>query len=519
MLQKKELIMKKSFIYLLCVIHTVGFIQAQECSIKPNQRSLIILPDTAGEESLQLFGYYTVNNFQTDILEKIMLSQAAPVMVELSIWKRFTNKMKKEKRPLNTLPFEYYKIERFLLCIPETWKKQFADTGFNLTHLKKVKDPFALMPRWWDPLKGYVKSLLTLANVYTSLVKAIRTAIVSNKTFNWNIVLFGHGGPALGSHTARVAGIPFDEFKKLLRFLNNEINTDILLYQTCYAGSKWLLKSYITNDKPDTYNYPIILTGLSEAPVYSWSVYRQTSIYEQFFQKIKTIALCKQNLGPLSLIAGILLQAISVSKQTGKLALTSANNILQIRWPNNTQFKTIEIGNIIASARKAAKKTTGKALSISTQAFILDTPYLDRSVNLMRSDHQIVSALPIKTHYIKSITLAQKYPNPTSIIKKLLSYFTGTKKLATSKIFLIDTVTDTKGDPIIKNVMVSLKRTSLLGQSLPEINEIFYVIGDQGYRIKQDDAQPVPLDAKRTNRYIKHFEEYKETAKHFEEKK
>ncbi len=501
--------MKNNFIYLLFVTGIIGSIQAQECPIKPNQRSLIILPDTAGEESIQLFGHYAVNNFQTNILEKIMLSQAAPVMVELSIWKRFSNKMKKEKKPINTLPFEYYKIESFLLCIPKTWKQQFPDTGFNLTHLKKVKDPFALMPRWWDPIKGYVKSLLTLANVYTSLVKSIRAAIVPNKTFNWNIVLFGHGGPALGSHTARVAGIPFDEFKKLLRFLNNEIQTNILLYQTCYAGSKWLLKSYITNDKPDTYKYPIILTGLSEAPVYSWGAYRQASIYEQFFQKIKTIALCKQNLGQLSLIAGILLQAITVSKQTGKLALTRANNILQIRWPNSTQFKTIEIDDVIASARKAAKKAPDKPLSISTRAFILDTPYIDRSINLMRSDHQIVSALPIKTHYIQSITLAQKYPNPTSIIKKLLSYFTGTKKLATSKIFLIDTVTDAKGSPIIKNVMVSLKRTSLAGYTFRETDEVFYIIGDQGYRIKQDDAQPTPLDAKRTNRYIKLFEEKK----------
>ena len=511
--------MKNNFICLLFVSGIIGSIHAQECVIKPNQRSLIILPDTAGEESLKLFGRYAVNNFQTDILEKIMLSQAAPVMVELSIWKRFANKMKKQKKPLNTLSFEYYKIENFLLCIPETWKQQFPDTGFNLARLKKVKDPFTLLPRFWDPITGYVKSLLTLANVYTSLVKAMRTAISPNKMFNWNIVLFGHGGPALGSHTARVAGIPFDEFKKLLKFLNNDINTNILLYQTCYAGSKWLLKSYITNDKPDTYNYPIILTGLSEAPVYSWSVYRQTSIYEQFFQKIKTIALCKQNLGPLSLIAGILLQAITVSKQTGKLALTRANNILQIRWPNSTQFKTIEIDNIIASARKAAKKAPDKALSISTRAFILDTPFLDRSVNLVRSDHEIVSALPTKTHYIKSITLAQRYPNPTSIIKKLLSYFTGTKALISSKLFLIDTVTDAKGSPILKNVMVSLKRMSLFGKSLQETNEAFYIIGDQGYRIKQNDAQPTLLDAKRTNRYIKLFDEYKKTAKLFEEKK
>ena len=498
--------MKKRFIYLLFVTHTVGFIQAQECPIKANQRSLIILPDTAGEESIQLFGRYAVNNFQTNILEKIMLSQAAPVMVELSIWKRFTSKMKKQSKPLDTLPFEYYKVESFLLCIPKTWKQQFPDTGFNLTHLKKVKDPFALLPSWWDPIKGYVKSLLTLVNVYTSLVKALRTVIVPNKTFNWNIVLFGHGGPALGSYTARTAGVPFDEFKKLLKFLNNDINTNILLYQTCYAGSKWLLKSYITNDKPDIYNYPIILTGLSEAPVYSWGAYAQTSIYEQFFQKIKTIALCKQKLGPLSLVAGILLQAITVLKKTGRLALTRANNILQIRWTYSTQFKTIEVDNVIASARKSAKKAPDKPLSISTQSFVLDTPSLNVPVHLTRSDHQIVSALPQKAHYIKSITLAQKYPNPANLIKKLLSYFTGTKKLASSKLFLIDTVTDAEGSPIIEKVMVALKRTSLLGQFLQETNEVFYMIGNQGYHLKHNAAQPVPLDAKRTDRYIKFFE-------------
>ena len=60
--------MKNNFICLLFAAGIMGPLYAQECPpIRPNQRDLAILPDTAGEESIQLLGHHAVNNFQTNM--------------------------------------------------------------------------------------------------------------------------------------------------------------------------------------------------------------------------------------------------------------------------------------------------------------------------------------------------------------------------------------------------------------------------------------------------------------------
>lgn len=490
--------MKKSF-FIIVIALSSALIPAQECPpAKPNQQDLIILPDTAGEEALALFGHHAVNNFQTNQLEKLLRAQAAPILVEKTIWKRFVRKKKGALQQFQAIPFSYYEVANFILALPTKHRQD----AFRLSKLKAVKKPFEMTPGLLDPVKGYAKTLLTLVNVYTSLVKALQ-ACMQAKGYNWNIVLFGHGGPGLGAHTARVAGIPFTEFKKLLSFMEQKISTNIFLYQTCYAGSRWLLKSYESNNKSDTYSFPIILTGISEAPVYS-STGTSLTVYQSFFQQIKQISLCKEHIQKIGVIAGVLLEAIAFDRNKNKLILKRVNNILQIRWAGSTQFVSIPVDRLISTAQTAPSAQSDQPIRITTSAFIIDSPQLVRPIILTKNNHSLLSSLPIKTHSLAKIIM-EKSDQKIPFMQQLFSFFTPMRKLTSSKLFLIDTVSNNVSNEQVNNVMIFLNSSTPTTLPLQKRTELFYRIGNIGYRFKQDAKNAEKLPENTTQKYLKLF--------------
>lgn len=499
----------KRFMTLLLIFYVGTPICAQECPPPPAQRDLMILPDTASEESLEILGHAAVNNLQINTLERLLASEATPILVELSIWKRFAKKVKKE--PLSWLDekkYEFYILKPFMLCIPLKWKAQFPNTGFHLKKFKPVAAPLKELPGILDPLKPIFKTYLMLIHVYTSLVKTLRTLLVPS-SYAWNIVLFGHGGPLLGTYQSRVAGIPFREFKKLLRFLKTEINTNIFLYSTCYAGSKWLLKAYTSSGKPDTYPFPIILTGITEAPVYGYisrggGIIRGTEIYKQFFQKIKSLSLCRKNVSQLGLIAGILLQALRFDHAKKRYTLTTSNNILQIRWPKETSFHAIELDNIIQTAPQLKKERT---IGITTDALIIDTPVLKKNIRLTKPGQAIVSSIPNRWYTISSITVATD-TSKEPLMKQLLKAFSTIKELASPKAFLIDQVRNAADQTKATKAIVSLQSRTP-SSLLRKTTELFYLVKKQGYLLKVDEDKPVALSPRMTKRYLNLYEREK----------
>ena len=95
-------------------------LHAQECPpIKQHQRDIVLLPDTASDELMQVFGFHIANRNQINRLEKLLASQSTPILVELTIWKRFAKKVKNSKQTFDQkIPFTYYQINNYLLCIP-----------------------------------------------------------------------------------------------------------------------------------------------------------------------------------------------------------------------------------------------------------------------------------------------------------------------------------------------------------------------------------------------------------------
>lgn len=479
-----------------------------------NQRDLIILPDTAGEESIELLGKNAVNLFQSGHLEIALLSQAAPILVELSIWKRFARIVKQKAiKRLPALDYQYYIINNYMLCIPLAAQNATTATSFNLTQAQLIQKPYNLMPSLLDPLKGWAKATLTLIELYSSIVKTLQQLIGGSKKdgINWNIILFGHGGPTpLGSHTARIAGIPFNEFKRLLQFLKNSIKTNIFLYQTCYAGSKWLLKSYETSGTPDVYPFPIILTGISEAPVYSFSDYRDSVIIKNFFSKIKSTELCKENIQQLGAIAGVLLQAFTYKKIKNQLALTRPNNIIQIRWPNSRSFETIELEKLVQTASSLLSTPSTAPIPVESSAIVLDKPIIRQPLIFNKKEQHISSLVGQKWHYIQSIGITGSFNNSTTLMKQLFSYFTGMKNLKSQKVFIIDRVFSVSSPTIVaENVMIFI--SSPTPSSLFPIKDpmLYYQIGNNVYQWKFEAAKPEKLDLKKAQHYSAFYTKYK----------
>jgi hypothetical protein len=131
---------------------------------------------------------------------------------------------------------------------------------------------------------------------------------------HWYFYLSGHGAPGKGSEPGTIAGLPSDQFMRLLLFFNNRIQTDFLFYSTCFAGGEHLLYPYerawfyppLQRGSlvrralmPETFNYIIIADTLAYATTSAWlpsiplpfilgsSTIRFSQYFPVFFQSIK----------------------------------------------------------------------------------------------------------------------------------------------------------------------------------------------------------------------------------------
>jgi hypothetical protein len=490
---------------------------SQECPPPaPNQRDLIIIADILNTDAIELFGFSAVSDSQPQRLKDVLESQAVPVLVELSTWKRLL-KDQASQELIRTFHGEIYQFGNYLLCIPDQWKKEFkiedTDTGFNLTKGSLVANARALQAGYLEPIKGVVKQTLASIYFHTSLVKVLRVLLKRN--YAWNIVIFGHGGGPEGFCSLTIiAGMPYYEFKDLLQFLNTEITTNILLYSACFAGSKWLLTVYMTDGKPDVYRFPIIVTGIAQAPHF-YSTNRDVAAMYSFFKEIKTMSLCKESTSALGLSAGILLQALTYDESTKKYRIHSVNNLLQIRWPGSTEFHAIPLQGLVASSKVLLQDATADvqkikplihAARVKSKALIIDTPFINKTLILSGSDHIIASSIPDRWHYIKGILLASEKEEVHEFMSRLFGYFTNVIALESSIIFLIDHVHNIYNPTGVQKAIVFLNTPTPSTYRFQKTSELFYMVGEQGYRIPLQSFEPLTLDPAVTRRYVKLFE-------------
>lgn len=488
---------------------------AQPCPpVAQNQRDLIILADVSGHEALKTWkGNSLTNDAQRSTLATSLSAQAAPILVPVTTWRRISSNLSSELVDwYRTLDYEVYQLDNYLLWIPALWKKRFniSDTAFNLDKVTRITNPLALggPTNILEPLKDWGKSAIAEFNIYPSLVKVLRT-LLKPKSFAWNIVVYGHGGKSTCSTS--IAGMPYAEFKILLQFLEKEITTNILLYSSCYAGGKDLLEVYKTGGNPDIYHFPIILTGFTESISLGARDDELESVRD-FFVSIRDAPLCITYQNKLGLIAGALLGTLIFSKNLQKYIIIAAENILQIRWPRATQFRVIPLENLVHTTHSTSSTDT---VHIKEHAYIMDKPFIDQ--NLVFDDdfldgNLIASGIPRVWHYIKSISLKAQSKNPDYFMRVLFNDFR-LEKLESSKVFLIDTVTNLENKASAHTVLVFLNTstpsTSWFNRMLNNISELFYMEGDQGYRILRNAEAPFKVDQTLTQQYQKLFNEQK----------
>jgi len=81
-----------------------------------------------------------------------------------------------------------------------------------------------------------------------------------------------------------IASLPIEEFRNILHFLNNDIETALFYYTSCFSGGNHLIKPYTENDKPLILKYPIITNTptdnktVQELPIINIPPYSQTGI-------------------------------------------------------------------------------------------------------------------------------------------------------------------------------------------------------------------------------------------------
>lgn len=81
----------------------------------------------------------------------------------------------------------------------------------------------------------------------------------STKPISWNLIFNGHG-----YLTSSIVGLQPKAFKNLLSIIETHIPISLLVSISCYAGG---LNEKIIYEKEKTFNFPIITTALTDAPV------------------------------------------------------------------------------------------------------------------------------------------------------------------------------------------------------------------------------------------------------------
>lgn len=240
----------------------------------------------------------------------------------------------------------------------------------GLKHGISVSDPFDIASFSTPSILNYGEEFLKiLSKIF------VTKADVPDDTqclHHWYMYVIGHGSPAEGFSYGSIVGLSLLQFSRFLFFLNTTIQTDFLIYVTCFAGGQHLVQPYertwfyppkITGGPvrqaitPEVFNYIIIANTLAYAPSYEWSphvpepfmlgiskvIFKQqfpsffTSIKKYFYPEEKIEA--PLNGAPLNLVEILKnVQAIVPQKKGHEKDL----QIPVIRYPGTEWFSIID---------------------------------------------------------------------------------------------------------------------------------------------------------------------------------
>jgi hypothetical protein len=488
-----------------------------------NQRHLCIMADLTGQEIANRKSAACAAQLCDELN-----SQAAPIIVTKTTWQTAL-KYAQEKNPQELKNWDIYNYKNFLLLfIPHAYKKKCnahtaQDLGFNLAACTKISDPLILYtPGFLQTCIDYVHSAFTndilLRNIilpYYSyrFLHALQTLILPKKICNytWNILCTGHGltAPLILS---TICGLDTYHFKKFLQFLNITLNTRVLIYKTCFGGTKELLSDlYKTNKSPDIYTFPIICTCLTDAPAY----YCKRTSNNSLFNDIH-----KVNLDPKTPHA--LIHAVHAStalytqsaKNTKKISRYTFNNCPRIRWAQTSSFCVAPIDKLVTPLWQLTTlhtPTLSSCITVPTPGLVIDQPVVPHTLTLpLGKCHRIASSIPGPAHHSIHKCIIPKNFKPHMLLKLFSKTI---KKLATHKLFLIDTIEYCTQDKpeYITHIVVFINATTPQTHRAQTVDELFYLKDNTGYsvRYRKNNYSIQALPAATTEKYLRIFNQEK----------
>ena len=182
----------------------------------------------------------------------------------------------------------------------------------------------------------------------------------------WIVYVSGHGGLL---HS--VVDLSFEDFKKLLQFLNSNLNIQLLVINSCYAAGVNANKIYgeIQQGTQEYYSFPIIIRALNDTVASSiaskveikgfWNVEIDLALYinfPEFFKKAKEL---EGNYGEI-------IKSLTV--------WNSIENTPQIKLPGMEWFSVIDVDRKIVSIGSTLVKTRDPQKSLDVISFFKKDP-------------------------------------------------------------------------------------------------------------------------------------------------
>ena len=172
------------------------------------------------------------------------------------------------------------------LFVPKKYDKTtIIKEEFNISKLDQILMKEAIKSKHTEKLKTEDNTSDQIINFFADEQ--------NQKSIFWNIVLAGHGGFSLDIQSnitpntmlkksdaskASLAGLPLNEFRKLIQFFIKTMQVNFLYYLTCYAGDINRILPYATtliNEKGNIIgslknpNFIVVSAALTSAVVYS----------------------------------------------------------------------------------------------------------------------------------------------------------------------------------------------------------------------------------------------------------
>lgn len=312
--------------------------------------------------------------------------------------------------------------------------------GLKVNHMEeKTLDTIKFFRFFLGAKKSdYFLPALYNSATHTSSIFCLRSDYTGHKNALplWSIYMGGHGESA--RYSEKIAGISIADFKEVLDFLENKINTRLLVYVSCYAADINNETIYKAAKSPiqKTYSFPIITQALTDAPVSSRAALEKP---EKFVQATTVPVSDAIDYG----------QAMQYLNPEARMA----ENTAQIKFPGTEWFSAInadktvvQIGSILAENRGTHPLDIVQFFKMDPRILLLyaqDIPFelIINAPNLK----SIVSMIPgAVTHTIERIT-------SSSDTATILDWFMSIGMLNSQKIFYIKSINTLK-DVIICNI-------------------------------------------------------------------